>query len=50
MNTDLINMWFLKPKTEFRNISDLALEIVEIRNGKTAFLLDGKHVLYKYFY
>ena len=50
MNTDLINMWFFKTKTEFRNISDLALEIVEIRNGKTAFLLDGKHVLYKYFY
>lgn len=33
MNTDLINMWFLKTKTEFRSISDLALEIVEIRNA-----------------
>ena len=33
MNTDMINMWFLKTKTEFRNISDLALEIVKIRNA-----------------
>ena len=33
MNTDMINMWFRKTKTEFRNISDLALEIVKIRNA-----------------